>query len=64
MPPQQPEPTQEEQPPAQETVNPAQDLEYTVEDTPKPGGSLGMIDMSGVRGDDDTDEDETAPPRQ
>ena len=63
-PPQQPEPTQEEQPPAQETVNPAQDLEYTVEDTPKPGGSLGMIDMSGVRGDDDTDEDETAPPRQ
>lgn len=59
-----PEPVREEQPPAQEEVNPAQDLEYSVEDTPKPSGGLGMIDMSGVRGDDDADEDETAPPRQ
>ena len=61
-PPPQPEPTQEEQPPTQETVNPAQDLEYTIENTPKPKGGLGIIDMSGVRGDDDTDEVMDSPP--
>ena len=61
-PPPPPEPVREERPPAQETVNPAQDLEYTVEDTPKPKGGLGMIDMSGVRGDDDTDEEADSPP--
>ena len=59
---QQPEPVREERPPAQETVNPAQNLEYTVEDTPKPSGSLGMIDMSGVRGDDEPDEETDSPP--
>ena len=58
----QPEPAHEEQPPGQETVNPAQDLEYSVEDTPKPSGGLGMIDMSDVRGDDDADEELDSPP--
>ena len=62
-PPPAPEPPQEEQPPAQkETVNPAQDLEYSVEDAPKSSGGLGMIDMSGVRGDDDPDDEADSPP--
>ena len=61
-PPPPPEPVQKEPPPAQEPVNPAQDLEYNVEDTPKPSGGLGMIDMSGVRGDDDADEEADSPP--
>ena len=61
-PPPPPEPVREEPPPAQETVNPAQDLEYSVEGTPKSSGGLGMIDMSGVRGDDDTDEESDSPP--
>ena len=61
-PPPPPESVREEPPPAQETVNPTQDLEYSVEDTSKPSGSLGMIDMSGVRGDDDTDEEMDSPP--
>jgi len=63
-PPPPPEPAQEEQPLAQETVNPAQDLEYSVEDASKPSGSLGMIDMSGVRGDDDADEEADSPPER
>ena len=62
-PPPAPEPPQAEQPPAQkETVNPAQDLEYSVENTPKSSGGLGMIDMSGVRGDDDPDDEADSPP--
>ena len=62
-PPPVPEPPRKEPPPAQKkTVNPAQDLEYTVEDTPKSSGGLGMIDMSGVRGDDDTDDEADSPP--
>ena len=36
-------------------------LEYTAEDTPKSSG-LEMIDMSGVRGYDDTDEELDSPP--
>lgn len=56
--PKQPEPQPEPQSATQkEAVNPAQDLEYTVEDTQKPSGGLGMIDMSGVRGDDESDEE-------
>lgn len=62
-PPPAPEPPQVEQPPAQkETVNPAQDLEYSVENPPKSGGGIGLIDMSGVRGDDDTDDEADSPP--
>lgn len=38
-----PEPVRDEPPPVQETVNPAQDLEYTIKDTPKPSGSVGMM---------------------
>ncbi len=52
-----PEPAREEPSPAQKEVNPAQGLEYSVEDTPKSSGGLGMIDMSGVRGDDEPDEE-------
>ena len=62
-PPPPPEPVREEQPPAQKEIDPAQDLEYSVEDTPKSSGGLGMIDMSGVRGDDEPDEDADSPPR-
>ena len=61
-PPPQPESAHEGQPPTQETVNSAQNLEYTVEDIPKPSGGLGMIDMSGVRGDDESDEKMDSPP--
>lgn len=39
--------------PAQKEVNPAQDWKYSIEDAPKPSGGLGMIDISGVRGDDE-----------
>ncbi len=39
--------------PGQKEVNPAQDWKYSVEDAPKPSGGLGMIDISGVRGDDE-----------
>ena len=35
------EPVWEEQPPAQKKINPAQDLEYSVEDMPKSSGGLG-----------------------
>ncbi len=52
-----------EQPPAKEEVNPAQDLEYNIEDTKRePAGGIGLIDMGDVVGDDEPDEEADSPP--
>ena len=52
-----------EQPPAKEEVNPAQDLEYNIEDTKKEtAGGIGLIDLGDVVGDDEPNEEADSPP--
>ena len=58
-----PEPTPKEPPPAKEEVNPAQDLEYSVEDTKQEtAGGIGLIDLGDVVGDDEPNEEADSPP--
>ena len=52
-----------EPPPAKEVVNPAQDLEYNIEDTKQEtAGGIGLIDLGDVVGDDEPDEEADSPP--
>ena len=58
-----PEPAPKEPPPAKEEVNPAQDLEYSVEDTKQEtAGGIGLIDLGDVVGDDEPNEEADSPP--
>ena len=51
-----------EPPPAKEVVNPAQDLEYNIEDTKQEtAGGIGLIDLGDVVGDDEPDEEADSP---
>ena len=52
-----------EQLPPKEKVNPAQDLEYNIEDTKQEtAGGIGLIDLGDVVGDDEPDEEADSPP--
>ncbi len=52
-----------EQLPPKEKVNPAQDLEYNIEDTKQETASgIGLIDLGDVVGDDEPDEEADSPP--
>ena len=51
-----------EQLPPKEKVNPAQDLEYNIEDTKQEtAGGIGLIDLGDVVGDDEPDEEADSP---
>ena len=57
-----PEPAPKEPPPAKVEVNPAQDLEYSVEDAKQEtAGGIGLIDLGDVVGDDEPDEEADSP---
>ena len=57
------EPVPKKPPPAKEVVNPAQDLEYNIEDTKQEtAGGIGLIDLGDVVGDDEPDEEADSPP--
>ena len=57
------EPVPKKPPPAKEVVNPAQDLEYSVEDTKQEtAGGIGLIDLGDVVGDDEPEEEADSPP--
>ena len=57
------EPVPKEPPPAKEVVNPAQDLEYSLEETKqKATDGIGLIDLGDVVGDDEPDEEADSPP--
>ena len=57
------EPVSKEPPPAKEVVNPAQDLEYNIEDAKQEtAGGIGLIDLGDVVGDDEPDEEADSPP--
>ena len=57
-----PEPAPKEPPPPKEKVNPAQDLEYNIEDTKQEtAGGIGLIDLGDVVGDDEPDEEADSP---
>ena len=44
-------------------VNPAQDLEYNIEDTKQEtAGGIGLIDLGDVVGDDESNEEADSPP--
>jgi len=48
----------------QKEINPAEDLEYSIEDTPTAdAGGFGQLGITAVRGDNDPDEDMDSPPR-
>ena len=52
-----------EQLPPKEKVNPAQDLEYNIEDTKQEtAGGIGLIDLGDVVGDDEPNEEADSPP--
>jgi len=61
-PPPPPAPVPEEK--RQKEINPAEDLEYSIEDTPtEDTGGFGQLGITAVRGDDGPDEDMDSPPR-